>query len=167
MLCRGVMCVSETCKAEEGERKEEQEEAQRQREVFARDEERARAELEDYAGGHGIARRKYRNGGYTYRTTYKMVRYALDLYENEKDETEKLRKEIDKLEAHIAKIDGDDGYRRWKKAQRNGREKKQIDWERYDKLKGVGLTEKDAAKYLGVSVSTLRTRLKERQGQGV
>lgn len=73
-----------------------------------------------------------------------------------------LREKYDELAEYLSVTGNDEAYQKWKEAQKQGRPKKSIDWERYDLLLRAQLTQKEIAQHLGVSANTLRKLLKER-----
>lgn len=75
---------------------------------------------------------------------------------------ESLREKYDELAEYLSVTGNDEAYKKWREAQRQGRPKKTIDWERYDLLLRAQLTQKEIAQHLGVSANTLRKLLKER-----
>lgn len=155
-------------KAQEEAQRKAQEEAQEeaQKQAFKKSEQDARKEILKYAELCKIELQSFKSGYFTHSSIVKvldcMYYCGCEKYEELKQLRREKNAEIKALKSYIAESGNDEGYQRWKKAQKNGRKKSVIDWEKYDTLKSVGLTEKDCAKYLGVSVSTLRTRVKER-----
>ncbi len=73
-----------------------------------------------------------------------------------------LREKYDELAEYLSVTGNDEAYQKWREAQRQGRPKKAIDWERYDLLLRAQLTQKEIAQHLGVSANTLRKLLRER-----
>lgn len=73
-----------------------------------------------------------------------------------------LREKYDELVRYINATGNDEAYQKWKQAQKQGRPKKTIDWERYDLLVRAQLNQKEIAQHLGVSPNTLRKLLRGR-----
>lgn len=80
--------------------------------------------------------------------------YRFHIWNKEKDKTiRELRR----------KYEATDEFKRWKEMQGKGRAKIAVDWEIYDLMKQRGMKQIEIANILGLSVSTLRKRVKERE----
>lgn len=96
--------------------------------------------------------------------------YKVELLEMaRKKEEEQWQAKTKELQQYIRTLDGKmAGYKKWREAQKRGRKKitlSDIDWGRNEALKNAGVTQKDRAKYLGVSDTTLR-KLERELAQG-
>ena len=108
-------------------------------------------------------------GNWDLRAFSELLEYLVDDREEEvkkhnyyKNRLESLREKYNELVRYINETGNDEAYQKWKQAQKQGRPKKAIDWERYDLLVRAQLNQKEIAQHLGVSPNTLRKLLRER-----